>query len=241
MKLAYSAHLQLESDDPEELRRVLAFVAATNRTLKEPPAAATAPPALTELPPLVARQLEVLGATFDKRQIPAPTEAAHLAIEENQLGITYDLLFGAYLEGVLELTVIDPYVRMSHQYRNLLEFCQMLYRRRRDVRLITVNLQTLPHLETTGAPQTAQLDKVADEVADLGIMLKYSFVPNLHARRIITPNWVIRCDRGLDIWQSSGPLSDILTLACSMQEFRICKNLDLVYMPAASDTGGPED
>ena len=83
------------------------------------------------------------GETFDDAAEITPTEdpdksAVHaeiivpelkekeIIIRDNQKGISYKKLFGDYLKGATEITLIDPYIRHPHQFRNLLEFCSIL-------------------------------------------------------------------------------------------------------------------
>ena len=40
--------------------------------------------------------------------------------------MSYRALFADYLKGATSITLQDPYIRMPHQFRNLLEFCLML-------------------------------------------------------------------------------------------------------------------
>ncbi|MFO6256540.1 MIT C-terminal domain-containing protein, partial [Pseudomonas aeruginosa] len=50
----------------------------------------------------------------------------HLVIQENQRGVTFDRLFGPYLKGAKRIIVIDPYLRMFHQLRNLMELMETI-------------------------------------------------------------------------------------------------------------------
>ena len=47
-------------------------------------------------------------------------------IRDNQTGISYDLLFGAYLHGATDFKVIDPYVRLPYQLRNFMELAKLI-------------------------------------------------------------------------------------------------------------------
>lgn len=47
-------------------------------------------------------------------------------LKDNQTGISFKKLFGAYLKDATHLSLQDPYIRMPYQFKNLLEFCMML-------------------------------------------------------------------------------------------------------------------
>ena len=49
-----------------------------------------------------------------------------MTVSENQRGISFDKLFGLYLEGAKKITITDPYIRVFHQMRNLMEFIETI-------------------------------------------------------------------------------------------------------------------
>lgn len=50
----------------------------------------------------------------------------HLVFQENQRGVTFDKLFGAYLAGAARIVVTDPYLRLFHQQRNVMELLETI-------------------------------------------------------------------------------------------------------------------
>ena len=54
---------------------------------------------------------------------PAP---GHVTFAENQKGVSYDAILGPWLDGASEITLTDPYIRVYHQMRNLMELLEMV-------------------------------------------------------------------------------------------------------------------
>mgnify|MGYP003350893287 CR=1 FL=1 len=50
----------------------------------------------------------------------------HREFQENQRGISYETLLLPYLRGASEITIIDPYIRLPHQGRNLVDLLALL-------------------------------------------------------------------------------------------------------------------
>src|SRR5690606_25842626 len=63
-------------------------------------------------------------------------------IRDNQSGISYDLLFGAYLIDATEVEVIDPYIRLPYQLRNFMEFAKLLSEKKDPEKEIKLHLIT---------------------------------------------------------------------------------------------------
>src|SRR5690606_22974202 len=55
-----------------------------------------------------------------KTDVVGPREG-HKVFNENQKGVTFADLFWPWLEGATNIVVTDPYIRMFHQVRNLME------------------------------------------------------------------------------------------------------------------------
>ena len=50
----------------------------------------------------------------------------HHVFAEHRKGLSYDKLFGPYLDGATRVVVTDPYIRFFYQIRNMMEFVEML-------------------------------------------------------------------------------------------------------------------
>ena len=59
-------------------------------------------------------------------------EEGHVTVKENQRGIDFDTLFGPYVRGAKKIVLTDPYIRLFHQARNLMEFIETVSRVKPD-------------------------------------------------------------------------------------------------------------
>lgn len=163
-------------------------------------------------------------------QFEAPKEA-HLIIEENQNGISYEKLFANYIKGAKEIIVRDPYIRKYYQVKNFLEFCQMVLRIKPAAEEVVVKLYT--KLDTEHEHEVRErLEKVFESLDGSGINFEYEIdmSEGFHARSITTDTgWKISLDRGLDIFQPYN-YTDALSLSVAMQEKRMCKRFEVTYL-----------
>ena len=88
-----------------------------------------------------------------------PLEEKHLTFQENQKGVTYDMLFGEYLKGVTQITITDPYIRLFYQIRNFMEFLETLVRQKPVEAEVAVHLVTIED-EFKGEQQKENFEKI---------------------------------------------------------------------------------
>ena len=170
-------------------------------------------------------------ATPGKAPSAPEPEEQHIVIKENQKGISYQRLFAPYLKGAIEIHLIDPYLRKFHQVKNLMEFCEMLYR----IKPVgdEIRLKVFTNAES-GEKQEADslLIQVQTNLQGTGIDMDYEIEPQgtQHARSIETDTgWKILLDRGLDIFQRYD-YKDAFNLANALQEERMCKGFEVTYV-----------
>lgn len=165
---------------------------------------------------------------------PVPKTAAtpgHRTFDENQKGISFERLFWPYLVGASKIVLTDPYIRMFHQLRNLMELIEMIAIKKAPEQELAFHLVTGPD-ETDRARQEAQLGSIAEAAAGAGITLTWELDTSgeLHARHIVTDTgWRISLDRGLDIFQKVD-LRDAFSLATRQQIFRPVKRFEVIYV-----------
>ena len=161
-----------------------------------------------------------------------PTKSLELAegqkvIRDNQSGISYDMLFGAYLIGAKEITVTDPYIRLPYQLRNFMEFAKLVSTKKDELEEVKLHLITNNNEEYIENSKEA-FKEMADSLESLGIQFTYEFVENTHDRSIVLDNgWKIVLGRGLDIYQKTNGWYDI---AEYYQEKRLCKGCEITYV-----------
>jgi ATP-dependent Lon protease len=149
---------------------------------------------------------------------------------ENQRGISYETLLMPYLKGATEIELHDPYIRLGHQGRNLVELLAMIAAAKDPADEVTFNLFTV--LEDDPEHQTKQLQMLNDILngaAQQGIKLNVAKDPGGHDRWIRTDTgWRVNLGRGLDIFQKfDGGWFDFGT---SRQEFRQVRAFGITYI-----------
>lgn len=155
----------------------------------------------------------------------------HLESPEDAVGISYDRLFGRYLDGAGKITVQDPYIMNWLQMRNFMEFLCTIARRKKAEDEVHVSLLT--NRDWNGEQeQDANLNLLKEQVLSQGIILDYSFdeTGRLHARSITTDTgWKIMIDRGLDIF-SKYNTRDSFSVSSVLQEARKCRSFELTVI-----------
>ena len=185
------------------------------------------------------KPMEPKGATSETEQggpepvvqppAPAPLEltAGQKIIRDNQTGISFDNLFGAYLLGATDVKVIDAYIRLPYQLRNFMEFARLVAEKKAP------DIEVKLHLVTSNNEDYIQNAKDAFEqmkysLESIGILFTYEFDENIHDRSIILNNgWKVVLGRGLDIWQKTGGWYDINEY---VQERRLCKACEVTFV-----------
>ena len=170
---------------------------------------------------------------------PAEPEAepelfqGHREYQEGQRGVSYDTLLVPYLRGASQITVVDPYVRMFHQARNLMELIEGMARGKDPAHEVALKLVTV---ENQDGPEKLQkqyeyLLQIKQSAAVLGIVFDVEFAEpqTIHDRSISTDTgWTILLGRGLDIFQrmSDSPFN----LATKYQKYRELKAFGVTYL-----------
>ncbi|HFH3443549.1 BREX system Lon protease-like protein BrxL [Pseudomonas aeruginosa] len=155
----------------------------------------------------------------------------HLVVQENQRGVTFDNLFGPYLKGAKRIIVIDPYLRMFHQLRNLMELMETISKQLVSGEEVAVHVVTVED-EFNGDRQTESLQKIADACAGVGIQFSWAYDPTgtKHDCDITTDTgWKVVLGRGLDIFQRF-ELNDAFSFANRLQQHRQCKEFSAMFV-----------
>ena len=148
-----------------------------------------------------------------------------------QKGVSFDKLFGQHLKGATQLTLTDPYLRVFHQIRNLMEFIETVVKFKAPEDDVTVHIVTSPD-DTRMEQQVQYLEQVQQNAESAGVRVTWEFdgTNTIHARHIVTDNgWKILLDRGLDIFQRF-EMNDAFSLANRIQEQRACKAFEVTFI-----------
>ena len=149
---------------------------------------------------------------------------------ENQRGVSYETLLLPYLRGAIEIELHDPYIRMSHQGRNLAELLALIASAKDPADEVTFKLYTtLDDDPNYQQKQLQMLDQIRRGAAQQGLKVKVAKDPGGHDRWIRTDTgWRINLGRGLDIFQKSD--GGWFDLGTSRQEFRQVRAFGVTYI-----------
>lgn len=158
-------------------------------------------------------------------------EEKHLVFQENQRGVSFDKLFGPYLLGANRINITDPYLRMFHQQRNLMELLETVSKNSSPEQEVAVHVLTVED-EFSGEKQTENFQKIADACASVGIQFtwEYDKTGTKHDRDISTDHgWKIVLSRGLDVFQRY-ELNEAFSFTNRLQKHRQCKEFNVTFI-----------
>ncbi len=164
-----------------------------------------------------------------KDNIKGKTKLAgkHIEVFDNQKGVSYKNLFGEYFKGASKVTIIDPYIRLPYQIRNLVELINLISSHKQADENVKIELITSSD-ENFIDESRERLTGLQDNLSPIGIDFNFQFDENIHDRYIlIDNNWKIILGRGLDIWNKTNGMFDI---AETNQLYRTCKGFSLTVM-----------
>jgi len=173
---------------------------------------------------------EAKAAVVDLRE-------GHRVFSENQKGVTYADLFWPWIAGATTIVITDPYIRIFHQARNLMEFIEMIALRKAPEDEVTVRLITCAD-DMNPEKQLSHLMAVETASAAAGVKFSWEFdkTNTIHARHIVSDaGWKISLDRGLDIFQKF-EMNDAFSLANRLQAYRPVKAFEVTYLRAGDGT-----
>lgn len=158
----------------------------------------------------------------------------HVVFQENQRGVNFDKLFGPYLAGAKRIVITDPYLRMFHQQRNLMELLETVSKVSGAEEEVAVHVVTVED-EFNGDRQTENFQKILDACASIGIQFSWAYdtTGTKHDRDIMTDHgWKIVLSRGLDVFQRF-ELNDAFSFTNRMQQHRQCKEFNVTFIKTA--------
>ena len=155
----------------------------------------------------------------------------HLVFHENQRGLSFDKLFGPYLVSAKRIIITDPYLRMFHQLRNLMELMETVSKLQGAGDEVVVHVVTVED-EFSGERQTESLQKIAEACASVGIQFTWAYDTSgtKHDRDITTDTgWKVVLGRGLDVFQRF-ELNDAFSFSNRLQQHRQCKEFSVTFV-----------
>jgi ATP-dependent Lon protease len=165
-------------------------------------------------------------------EMPKPgLEEKHLVFQENQKGVSFDKLFGPYMAGASKITITDPYLRMFHQQRNLMELLETVSKNSSPETEVAVHVLTAED-EFNGEKQGENFQKMAEACASIGLRFTWEYDKSgtKHDRDITTDHgWKIVLSRGLDVFQRY-ELNESFSFTNRLQHQRQCKEFNVTYV-----------
>ena len=165
-----------------------------------------------------------------RAEAPDMPQPGHVVIPENTRGWSYSRLFAKHLRGANKITISDPYVRMFHQAKNLMELLQVIHDLVEEGDEVAVHLITQSD-PTTCVKQEENLNQIAATFtgSKVAFSWEYDHSPNFHARNIVTDTgWKITIDRGLDFFQKYE--TGAFSLEQAIQEARLTRGAEITYL-----------
>lgn len=172
---------------------------------------------------------EVTVAASAAPEVAAPLFEGHREFQENQRGVSYETLLIPYLRGATDITIVDPYIRLPHQGRNLVDLLALLAAAKDPADEIAVTLVTKEDRGEYAQQHLLMLKDIQDSAATAGIQFTVNWDETIHDRSIRTDRgWKLLLGRGLDIFQKgSGSQFD---LGSRRQEFRQVFAFGITYI-----------
>ena len=171
-----------------------------------------------------------MSAASGTEPAPAKLFQGQRDFVENQRGISYETLLMPYMVGATEIELHDPYIRLGHQGRNLVELLALIAAAKDPADEVIFNLFTALDEDPEYQPkQLRMLNDIVQGAEQQGIKVNVAKDPGGHDRWIRTDTgWRINLGRGLDIFQKSdGGWFDFGT---SRQEFRQIRAFGVTYI-----------
>ena len=213
-----------EEEYPNSYHQRVAAEGATEETV------ALAPDETNSVPAPQAAQVPVIP----RAAIISELREHHVVFQENQRGVSFDKLFGPYLEGARRIVITDPYLRMFHQQRNLMELLETISKVSVPEEEVAVHVVTVED-EFNGDRQSENFQKITDACTGIGIQFSWAYdtTGTKHDRDIMTDHgWKIVLSRGLDVFQRF-ELNDAFSFTNRLQQHRQCKEFNVTFVRVA--------
>jgi ATP-dependent Lon protease len=149
--------------------------------------------------PTVAVPDHVIDPAAPENAPETELQEQHYTIFYGDIGFSYETIIGPYLKGAKEITVEDPYIRVTHQIQNFIRLCETIVKR---PAIRKINLITSYDEKTNISEMRDNLEELKQSLLEIDIVLDIKLDVNLHDREIRIDNgWIIKIGRGLDFYQ----------------------------------------
>ncbi|XP_017837571.1 MIT domain-containing protein 1 [Drosophila busckii] len=161
----------------------------------------------------------------------------HIVIERDARGRSYQRLFGLYLnDNVREAHLNEPHLSEQHQFKNLVNFFEVLVKNCRYLKYIRVTTrpdQVLPK------NQLHMLQQIRADLATGNIHMNFQLDETLHDRKIVLSSGVvIKIGRGLHYFE---PTEHLHALGLCDYDFRKCLATEVDVWQCRAFAKAPRD
>lgn len=172
----------------------------------------------------IAPPLPIVPEGSDEPVVPDESTPLFEGIRDfkaGQTGVSYENVLLPYLIGAMKITIVDPYIRMPHQVRNVGDLLGLIALAKGAADEVIVELHTTQtDKDQFKKDQLERLVALREAAQSFGVALNVKLLDNIHDRSIVTDHgWRILLGKGLDIWEP--PTNAI---AEARQEFRRIKS-----------------
>jgi ATP-dependent Lon protease len=153
-----------------------------------------------------------------------------------QTGVSYENVLLPYLLGATKVTIVDPYIRMPHQVRNVGDLIGLIALAKEPADEVAIELVTTQtDKEQFKKDQLERLVALREASQSFGVILNVRLDDTIHDRSIVTNSgWRVLLGKGLDLWE---PPSN--AIAEARQEFRRIKSdTTFTYVRASLSPAG---
>lgn len=156
-----------------------------------------------------ARDSRPASPAFDRRALLKARAVPKRYKIEPSMGHSMPDILLPYLFDAAEIRIRDPYLRQTHQVRNVHEILLQLIQNADVAKLPRIVIETCASDEESyRSRQEEMLKQLQQSWESFGIVIDWSIVDYFHDRCITTDTgWVIDLGRGLDVYEAYTPLS----------------------------------
>ena len=134
-------------------------------------------------------------------------EEKHFTIRYDETGHSYESIIAPYLSRATEITVEDPYIRITHQVQNFVRLCEAIVKHSTVKKILLVTSYDDDEQKAEVETKFAELKQ---SLLERDVVLAVKFNTQLHDREIRIDNgWTIKIGRGLDFYQKPQTWFDI--------------------------------
>jgi len=155
--------------------------------------------------------------------------------KDGTMGISFENTLLPYLLKAKKIELVDPFIRLSHQGRNLIDLLAILAINKDKDETLDFILTTVRVNEEPGkSAQSDMLATIRQAAEETNINFQVIWDDTVHDRSIVTDtHWTIILGKGLDFFRRSS--ASQFDMASRHQEFRKTSDFNIIYLRTAPE------